>query len=180
MCGIAGMYFGDGRPIDRAALGRTGDAIAHRGPDGEGFHVQPGTPSVGLVSRRLAVIDVEAGDQPMSVADGAFTIVYNGELFNARELRGELEAAGHRFRTRCDTEVVVRGYAQWGRAVLDRMLGMWAFCVWDRDARTLFLARDRLRHQPLVYARVPGGVVFASEIKALVASGLLPRDATPP
>src|SRR3954466_11459839 len=179
MCGIAGMYFGDGRPIDRAALGRMGDAIAHRGPDGEGFYVQTGAPSVGVVSRRLAVIDLKAGDQPMSIADGAFTIVYNGELFNAGELRRELEAAGQRFRTRCDTEVVVRGYAQWGRLVLDRMLGMWAFCVWDRDARTLFLARDRLGVKPLVYAPVDGGVMFASEIKALVASGLVERRLDP-
>src|SRR3954453_20680327 len=136
VCGIAGMPFRAGRPIDRQALERMGEAMVHRGPDSDGLHAETGTPSVGLVSRRLAVIDVEGGDQPMTIADGAFTIVYNGELFNARELRSELEAAGHRFRTRCDTEVVVRGYAQWGRAVLDRMLGMRAFCVWDRDARS--------------------------------------------
>src|SRR4051795_8762779 len=173
------MYFGDGRPIDRQALERMGEAMVHRGPDSDGLHAETGTPSLGLVSRRLAVIDVEGGDQPMTIADGAFTIVYNGELFNAAELRLELEAAGHRFRTRCDTEVVVRGYAQWGRAVLDRMLGMWAFCVWDRDARTLFLARDRLGVKPLVYAQVGGGVVFASEIKALVASGLVERRLDP-
>src|SRR3954452_2423322 len=173
------MYFGDGRPIDRQALERMGEAMVHRGPDSDGLHAETGTPSLGLVSRRLAVIDVGGGDQPMTIADGAFTIVYNGELFNARELRSELEAAGHRFRTRCDTEIVVRGYAQWGRAVLDRMLGMWAFCVWDRDARSLFLARDRLGVKPLVYARVADGVVFASEIKALVASGLVERRLDP-
>src|SRR3954451_7952767 len=173
------MYFGDGRPIDRQALQRMGEAMVHRGPDSDGLHAETGTPSLGLVSRRLAIIDVEGGDQPMTIAGGAFTIVYNGELFNARELRGELEASGHRFRTRCDTEVVVRGYAQWGRAVLDRMLGMWAFCVWDRDARTLFLARDRLGVKPLVYAQLPGGVVFASEIKALIASGLVERRLDP-
>src|SRR5215213_1143417 len=179
MCGIAGMYFADGRPLDRVALERMGQAIVHRGPDGEGFHVVTRGPTVGLVSRRLAVIDVDGGDQPITIDDGAFSIVYNGELFNAGELRGELEAAGHRFRTRCDTEVVVRGYAQWGRAVLNRMLGMWAFCVWDRDARTLFLARDRLGVKPLVYAEVAGGVVFASEMKALVASGLVERRLDP-
>src|SRR4051794_34268335 len=173
------MYFGDGRPIDRQALERMGEAMVHRGPDSDGLHAETGTPSLGLVSRRLAVIDVEGGDQPMTIADGAFTIVYNGELFNARELRSELEAAGHRFRTRCDTEIVVRGYAQWGRAVLDRMLGMWAFCVWDRNARSLFLARDRLGVKPLVYARVADGVVFASEMKALVASGFVERRLDP-
>src|SRR4051794_37912370 len=173
------MYFGDGRPVDRPVLERMGAAMVHRGPDSDGLHVETGTPSVGLVSRRLAVIDVEGGHQPMTVADGAFSIVYNGELFNAGELRLELEAAGHRFRTRCDTEIVVRGYAQWGPGVLDRMLGMWAFCVWDRDARTLFLARDRLGVKPLVYAQVGGGVVFASETKALSASGLVERRLDP-
>src|SRR3954469_16429888 len=173
------MYFGDGRPIDRQALQRMGEAMVHRGPDSDGLHAETGAPSVGLVSRRLAVIDVEGGDQPMTVADGAFSIVYNGELFNARELRVQLEATGHRFRTRCDTEIVVRGYAQWGRSVLDRMLGMWAFCVWDRNARTLFLARDRLGVKPLVYAEVAGGVVFASEIKALIASRLVERRLNP-
>src|SRR3954467_9561263 len=179
MCGIAGMSSADGRPLDRVALERMGQAIVHRGPDGEGLHVETCGPSVGLVSRRLAVIDVEGGDQPITIADGAFSIVYNGELFNGPELRAELEAAGHRFRTRCDTEVVVRGYAHWGRAVLDRMLGMWAFAIWDRDARTLFLARDRLGVKPLVYAQLPGGVVFASEIKALVASGIVERRLDP-
>lgn len=179
MCGIAGIYFGDGRPIDRALLQRMGDAIAHRGPDAEGFHVVSGVPSVGLVNRRLAVIDVEAGDQPMTINDGEYTIVYNGELFNAVELRRELRGEGHNFTTRCDTEVVVRGYATWGQAVLDRMLGMWAFCIWDRDAQRLFLARDRLGVKPLVYATIPGGVAFASEIKALVASGLVERQLDP-
>jgi len=179
MCGIAGIYFADGRPIDRLALQRMGDAIAHRGPDAEGMHVETGIPSVGLVNRRLAVIDVDGGDQPITIGDGAFTIVYNGELFNTVELRRELEAAGHRFRTQCDTEVVVRGYAEWGRSVLDRMLGMWAFCIWDRNARTMFLARDRLGVKPLVYAQLPSGVAFASEIKALVASGLVERDLDP-
>src|SRR3954453_20830924 len=173
------MYFGDGRPIDGPALERMGEVKVHRGTESHGLHVETATPLVGLVSRRLTVIDVEGGDQPMTVAHGAFTIVYNGEVFNARDLRRELEGAGHRFRTRCDTEVVVRGYAQWGRAVLDRMLGMWAFCVWDRDARSLFLARDRLGVKPLVYARVADGVVFASEIKALVASGLVERRLDP-
>lgn len=179
MCGIAGIYFRDGRPVDRAALKRMGDAIAHRGPDGEGFHVETGPPSVGLVNRRLAVIDVDGGNQPITIQDGAYTIVYNGELFNTAELRRHLEAAGHQFRTRCDTEVVVRGYAEWGPAVLDRMIGMWAFCIWDRERRSLFLARDRLGVKPLVYAEVDGGIVFGSEIKALVASGYVERALDP-
>lgn len=160
-------------------LARMSDAIAHRGPDDSGFHLESGTPSVGLANRRLAVIDVEDGEQPMSMADGAYTIVYNGELFNTEELRRDLISAGHRFRTRCDTEVVLHGYAEWGRQVLERMLGMWAFCIWDRRKRSLFVARDRLGVKPLVYARVGGGVIFASEIKALIASGLLARELDP-
>lgn len=175
MCGIAGIYFDDGRQVDRAVLERMGDALAHRGPDAVGFHVERGLPSVGLVNRRLAVIDLEGGDQPITTANGAYTIVYNGELFNAAELRSELEARGHRFRTRCDTEVVLLGYAEWGADVLERLLGMWAFCVWDHQRRTMFLGRDRLGVKPLVYARVSGGVAFASEIKALTSSGLIPR-----
>src|SRR3954447_23314055 len=152
MCGIAGVLHPDGRPVDRAMLQRMGDAIAHRGPDGEGFHVEGERPSVGLVSRRLAVIDIEGGAQPMAIEDGAFTIVYNGEIFNASELRRELESAGHRFRTRCDTEVVVRGYAVWGADALQRLNGMWGLAIWDRPAQRLFLARDRLGVKPLVYA----------------------------
>lgn len=177
MCGIAGIYFGDGRPIDRGALQRMGDALAHRGPDAEGFHLdEEGPASVGLVNRRLAVIDVDGGDQPLTIANGAYTIVYNGELFNGNELRHELEAAGHTFRTRCDTEIVVRGYAEWGKAMLDRMLGMFAFAIWDRRAQRLFMARDHVGVKPLVYAQLAGGIVFGSEIKALTASGLVARS----
>ncbi len=179
MCGIAGVLHPDGRPVDRDVLQRMGDSIAHRGPDGEGFHVDDGRPSAGLVSRRLAVIDIEGGAQPMSIEDGAFTIVYNGEIFNAAELRRELESAGHRFRTRCDTEVVLRGYATWGEDVVQRLNGMWAFAIWERAARRLFVARDRLGVKPLVYAETPDGLVFASEIKALLASGLVERRLDP-
>ncbi len=173
MCGIAGIYAVDGRPIEHHMLKRMGDAIAHRGPDGEGFFIDQGQPSLGMVSRRLAVIDVQGGAQPITVADGAFTIVYNGELFNTVALRRRLETLGHRFHTSCDTEVVVRGYAQWGPDVLEHLDGMWAFAVWDRERRAVFLARDRLGIKPLVYALLPGAVVFASEIKALLASGLI-------
>lgn len=179
MCGIAGIFRADGAPVEQPTLKRMGDAIAHRGPDGEGFYVEDGAPSVGLLNRRLAVIDVAEGTQPITVGDGAYTIVYNGELFNTAELRRELEGAGHRFRTHCDTEVVVRGYAEWGQDVLERLNGMWAFAIWDRDARTLFLARDRLGIKPLVYATVPGGVVFGSEIKAIMASGLIEPEFDP-
>jgi asparagine synthase (glutamine-hydrolysing) len=156
-----------------------GDAIAHRGPDGEGLHIEDGTPSVGFVSRRLAVIDVQGGAQPMTIEDGAFTIVYNGEIFNAGELRRELEGAGHCFVTRCDTEVVLRGYATWGPDVVDKLNGMWALAIWDRPKQRLFLARDRLGVKPLVYAQTPQGLVFGSEIKALIASELVERRLDP-
>ena len=177
MCGIAGICSRDGGRIDEAGLKRMGAALAHRGPDGEGIHLdRGGAPSVGLVSRRLAVIDVPGGAQPMSTEDDRHTIVYNGELFNADEVRRELETRGHGFETRCDTEVVLRGYAEWGGAVLDRLNGMWAFALWDATERRLFLARDRLGVKPLVYAETPEGFVFGSEIKALTASGLVARD----
>ena len=179
MCGIAGIYAADGRPIDQACLRRMSDSIAHRGPDGEGFFLDDGRPSVGLTNRRLAVIDVDGGAQPITVDDGAFTIVYNGELFNTKTLRRELEGRGHRFATHCDTEVVVRGYAEWGTAVLERLDGMWAFAIWDRDRRSVFLARDRLGIKPLVYAATSGVVVFGSEIKALLASGLVEPSLDP-
>jgi asparagine synthase (glutamine-hydrolysing) len=156
-----------------------GDAIAHRGPDGEGVFIDAGAPSVGIINRRLAVIDVDGGAQPITIEDGAFTIVYNGELFNTAPLRRELEVLGHRFRTQCDTEVVVRGYAQWGVEVLAHLDGMWAFAIWDRAARSLFLARDRLGIKPLVYSLLPGAVIFASEIKGLMASGLLVPELDP-
>ena len=151
-------------------------AIEHRGPDGEGFFTDDsGLGSVGLANRRLAVIDIAGGVQPMSTEDGACTVVYNGEIFNAAEVRGALESAGHRFRTRCDTEVVLRGYREWGPAVLDRLNGMWAFAIWEAPKRRLFLARDRLGVKPLVYANTSDGFAFGSEIKSLVASGLVER-----
>src|SRR5215472_9849200 len=176
MCGIAGVLFRDGRPIARRLLDEMGWAIAHRGPDSEGTYVDQGSPSAGLVARRLAIIDVENGNQPMSTEDGNYTIVYNGEIFNAAEVRRDLQALGHRFRSRCDTEVILRGYAEWGSGVVERLNGMWAFAVWDRRARRLFLSRDRLGVKPVVYADTPEGFVFASEIKSLLASRLVHRE----
>lgn len=157
MCGIAGIYGGG----DVEAMTRR---LTHRGPDDEGFYRDP---RVQLGVRRLAVIDLETGHQPLSNARGTLWIAYNGELFNYLELRDELQARGHRFRTRSDTEVVVTAYDEWGSACLDRFIGMFAFAVWD--GRRLFLARDRLGEKPLFYARHDGRFLFASEIKALLA-----------
>jgi asparagine synthase (glutamine-hydrolysing) len=176
MCGIAGVLHRDGQPVDRHVLERMAAALRHRGPDGEGFYAEAGRPSIGFAIRRLAVIDIAGGAQPMSTEGGAFTIVYNGEIFNADEVRQDLVQAGHRFRSRCDTEVVLRGYAQWGVDVLARLNGMWAFAIWDRDSGSLLLARDRLGVKPLVYVDTPSSVVFGSEIKALLASGIVRRD----
>lgn len=173
MCGIAGILHRDGRPIRRESLVRMAQAVAHRGPDSVGMYVDDGHPSVGLAARRLAVIDVENGGQPMSTEDGRFTAVYNGEVFNADDVRRRLEGLGHRFRSRCDTEVVLRGYAQWEAAVVTHLNGMWAFAVWDHRLRGLFVSRDRLGVKPVVYADTPNGFGFASEIKALLASGLV-------
>jgi asparagine synthase (glutamine-hydrolysing) len=179
MCGIAGIFHRDGRPIHRESLMQIARAIAHRGPDSEGVYVYDRRPSVGLAARRLAIIDVENGDQPMSTEDGNYTIVYNGEIFNAPEVRSDLEAYGHHFRSRCDTEIVLRGYAQWGSDLLSRLNGMWAFAIWDRPRRRLFICRDRLGIKPIVYAETPDGCIFASEIKALFASGLVRREFNP-
>lgn len=157
MCGIAGVY----GPGDVRAMTRR---LAHRGPDDEGFYESG---EVRLGARRLAVIDLETGHQPLATADGSHWIVYNGELFNYLELRAELEALGHAFRTKSDTEVVVTAYRAWGARCLERFVGMFAFAVWD--GRELFLARDRLGEKPLFYARDGARFLFASEIKALLA-----------
>ena len=165
MCGITGIWEPNGAPADRGVLRRMNDAIAHRGPDGDSFHFEPG---VGFGHRRLSIIDVSGGSQPMFNEDGTVAIVFNGMIYNFQELRAELEALGHIFRTRCDTEVMVHGWEAWGTNLLDRANGFFAFAIWDRKRQTLFLARDRLGKKPLYYARTPaGGVAFASEMAAL-------------
>lgn len=140
-------------------------SLAHRGPDGEGFL---SSPEVSFGHRRLAIIDLPGGRQPMTSADGRCTIVFNGEIYNYRELRRELEATGTAFRTRSDTEVLVEAWARWGTAALERLRGMFAFAVWDHSERSLTLVRDRLGVKPLYYARVGARLLFASEIKALL------------
>ena len=168
MCGIAGIFNLTGAPASAEALQRMTDAIAHRGPDGEG-HFLAG--ALGLGHRRLAVLDLSAsGHQPMLTADGRYAISYNGEVYNFRELRAELEALGCQFRSRTDTEVVLHAFAEWGAACVNRFNGMFAFAVWDNRERSLFLARDRYGIKPLYYVCQNGTFMFASEIKALIAS----------
>jgi asparagine synthase (glutamine-hydrolysing) len=178
MCGIAGWFDIAGeRPPDRALIRAMTDAIRHRGPDGEGFYFAPG---LGLGHRRLAVIDLATGDQPMSSADGSATIVFNGEIYNFRELRSELAARGHRFVTESDTEVILHAWREWGEACLARFTGMFAFALWDEPSRTLFLARDRLGEKPLYYAMLADQtVLFGSELKALLVQPDLPRRIDP-
>lgn len=167
MCGIAGRYnFNPSRPVDPQVLTSMTDAIAHRGPDASGYHRGPG---IGLGHRRLSIIDLATGDQPLGNEDGQVQVIFNGEIYNFAEVRAELISLGHRFRTSSDTEIIVHGYEQWGANCVDQFRGMFAFAVWDAAHRRLLLARDRLGVKPLYYAELPGvGVVFGSEIKALL------------
>jgi asparagine synthase (glutamine-hydrolysing) len=167
MCGIAGKLNLDGRPVERALLRRMAGRLVHRGPDDDGFHVAG---AIGLASRRLSIIDVDTGRQPVSNEDGTVHVVLNGEIYNFVELRGRLEAAGHRFRTRTDTEVLVHLWEDHGVGLLDHVRGMFALALWDARRRELLLARDRLGEKPLFYALVPGRtLVFGSELKAVLA-----------
>ncbi|SIQ40670.1 MULTISPECIES: asparagine synthase (glutamine-hydrolyzing) [Acidiphilium] len=170
MCGFTGLFAPrtarcDARDIDTALLHRMTAAIAHRGPDDEGFHTEPG---IGLGFRRLAIIDLAAGHQPMANEDGTVTIAFNGEIYNFQSLRDELLGLGHVFATHCDTEVIIHGWESWGLAVLDRLDGFFAFALWDRQQATLLLARDRLGKKPLYYGTAPdGNLAFGSELAAL-------------
>jgi asparagine synthase (glutamine-hydrolysing) len=165
MCGIAGLFDIKGsRPYDPAVLDAMTSAIAHRGPDGAGRHLEPG---LALGHRRLAIIDLAGGAQPMRTDDGALAVVFNGEIYNFRDLRAELAERGAVFRTRSDTEVLLHGWRIWGEGLLPRLQGMFAFALWDRAAETLVLARDRFGKKPLHYMLSESGTLaFASEIKA--------------
>jgi asparagine synthase (glutamine-hydrolysing) len=167
MCGIAGMLSLTGAPAQPAVLQRMTDAIAHRGPDGEGHYADG---PLGFGHRRLAIIDLTpAARQPMATEDGRYLLTYNGEVYNFRELRTELEAAGCQFHSRSDSEVVLKALAAWGPRALLRFNGMFALALWDREAQTLLLARDRFGIKPLYWVQVGDLLLFASEIKALLA-----------
>ena len=169
MCGICGIWTGvDSANVD-ARMDRMLQTIVHRGPDGEGRLDRPG---VALGMRRLAIIDVAGGDQPIFNEDGSVAVVFNGEIYNFAELRTDLERRGHHFATRCDTEVLVHGYEEWGDGMLQRLAGMFAFALWDENRRRLLIARDRFGKKPVYYARRGREVVFGSEIKALLAAGI--------
>jgi len=178
MCGIAGWISGGSESPDRDVLTRVTRALAHRGPDAEGIVIDG---PAGLAHRRLSVLDLSpANNQPMRDASNRYLLVFNGEIYNFAEVRGELEARGHTFSTHGDTEVLLEALKAWGPAALDRLIGMFAFALWDRQRQTLLLGRDRLGKKPLFFARLPqGGIVFASEPRALamhpgVAGGIDP------
>src|SRR5438093_138237 len=176
MCGLAGVARQRPRGVSAELLERMAAAIRHRGPDGFGLHADD---RIGLAHVRLSVIDVAGGAQPMTNEDGDVRVVYNGEIYNYLELRHELEVRGHVFRTRSDTEVLVHGYEQWGEELLERLNGQFAFALHDRRTASLFLARDRFGILPLYYAERGGDLYFASEIKALLASGEVERALDP-
>lgn len=178
MCGITGIFDpAGGSEVSRTLLERMNDAQFHRGPDEGGVHVEPG---VGLGHRRLSIIDLTGGKQPLYNEDESVVVVYNGEIYNFQALSGELQALGHSFRTHCDTEVIVHAWEEWGADCASRFRGMFAFAIWDRNRQTLFLARDRLGIKPLYYAHLPRGqVIFASELKSLYLHPDLPRQMDP-
>lgn len=174
MCGIVGVCNLNGKPVSSGLVGRLTRMIAHRGPDGEGVYTDG---SVGLGHRRLAIIDLTAaGNQPMANETGDVVLDYNGEIYNFQQLRVELESLGHLFHSRTDSEVVVHAYEEWGQACVDRFDGMFAFAIWDRPRRRLFLARDRFGVKPLYWYLHNGLFAFASEIKAILAHPRVSRD----
>lgn len=175
MCGIVGIFDTRGAgTVDRALLDKMNQSQFHRGPDEGGLFVEPG---VGLGHRRLSIIDLSSGQQPLFNEDGSVVVVFNGEIYNFQELVPELQAAGHVFRTRSDTEVIVHAWEEWGEACVERFRGMFAFALWDRNRQTLFLARDRLGVKPLYYALLTDGqLIFGSELKALLVHPGLTRE----
>lgn len=178
MCGITGLFDSRGRrEFDRALLQRMNDSQIHRGPDGEGLHLEPG---LGLGHRRLAIIDLATGQQPLYNEDRTVVVVFNGEIYNYQQLIPELQALGHSFHTRSDTEVIVHAWESWGERCVERFRGMFAFALFDRNRETLFMARDRLGVKPLYYAVLPDGtLLFGSELKTLLVHPGLGRQIDP-
>ena len=177
MCGIAGkLWFDPSRPVSRELLERMTDRVRHRGPDSAGYYLNG---QIGLGHRRLSIIDLTTGDQPIGNEDGSVQVIFNGEIYNFAEVRQALEARGHTFRTRSDTEVIAHGFEEWGEDCVTRFRGMFAFAAWDNRRRTLLLGRDRLGVKPMYYAEIPGGLVFGSEIKSLLEDPDVSREWDP-
>ena len=178
MCGITGIFDTRlARDVSRADLHRMNESQTHRGPDEGSLHLEPG---VGLGHRRLAIIDVATGQQPLFNEDGSVVVVFNGEIYNYQDLIPELQSFGHVFHTKSDTEVIVHAWEQWGEQCVERFRGMFAFALWDRNRQTFFMARDRLGVKPLYYALLDDGMLlFGSELKSLLAHGGLKREIDP-
>ena len=197
MCGIAGLIHFDGKRVAEDVLVGMTRTLEHRGPDEEGYFLNApagelrgggvplrglpagGNGSVGFGHRRLSSIDLSSGQQPLSNEDGTVWITFNGEIYNYRDLQEELEAKGHRFRTRSDTETIVHAYEEWGEAAVARLRGMFAFAIWDEKRRRVLLARDRLGKKPLYYLHDGRRLVFGSEMKAILAAPGVPREIDP-
>ncbi|MGH7969628.1 MAG: asparagine synthetase B family protein [Limisphaerales bacterium] len=178
MCGIAGILDSK-RPVDPQVLARMTNSLRHRGPDDEQYHIAnapPGRTSIGLGFRRLAIIDLSGGRQPMCNEDGSIWIVCNGEIYNHPDLRKELEARGHRFSTNCDVECLLHLYEDHGVDCLNKANGMFAIAIWDSRNETLFLARDRMGKKPLYYRDTASQLLFGSELKALLQHPDCPRE----
>lgn len=174
MCGICGIaYSHPERPVDTERLRQMTEVMSHRGPDSQGFHSAPG---IGLGVRRLSIIDLQTGDQPISNEDGTVTVVCNGEIYNFQELRQQLLAAGHRFKTCSDVEVIVHLYEDFGEECVRHLRGMFAFALWDSRRRRLQLARDRFGIKPLLYSMESDGLFFGSEYKSILMSGKIDRQ----
>ena len=176
MCGICGLASANGSGSDRAVLQEMNDTLFHRGPDSDGVFVENGT---GIAARRLAIIDLQTGDQPLTNEDGSVAVVQNGEIYNYRELRRDLEGKGHRFRTQGDTEVLAHLYEERGTAFAEDLRGMFAVAIWDAKRRRLVLARDRFGIKPLYYRSKDGQLAFASELKALLQLPDFSREIDP-
>jgi asparagine synthase (glutamine-hydrolysing) len=178
MCGITGLFDTRGqRAVDDGILRRMNASQAHRGPDEGSLHIEPG---LGFGHRRLSVIDVSTGQQPLFNEDGSVVIVFNGEIYNYQDLIPELQALGHVFHTKSDTECIVHAWESWGEDCVKRLRGMFAFAIWDRKQQTLFMARDRLGVKPMYYALLDDGtLLFGSELKSLLAHGGMRRDLDP-
>ena len=175
MCGLAGIYARRERPSRELLLEMAGE-LRHRGPDGAGLYLDG---RFGMANTRLAIVDLEGGDQPISDERGRFWVMQNGEIYNYVELRDELEQLGHVFSTHSDTEVIAQAYAHWGREFLHRLNGDFALAVWDRERQELFLARDRFGVRPLFLASYGGDLCFASEAKALLRHPAARRELDP-
>ena len=173
MCGICGIFDLGGRPVERDLLDRMTSALSHRGPDGSGSFVSG---RIALGHRRLSIIDLEGGSQPITNEDGTLHLVFNGEIYNFIELRKELKEKGHIFTTRSDTEVIIHGYEEWGLECVNRFNGIFAFALWDSNRQQLFLARDHLGVKPLYYVLLGKRLLFASEIKSLLQDPDCPRE----